>query len=161
VAQRKTLTENQVSILRWIADGCPEGVMDGDSHRISAAALRSRDLVTTSGRGSTWTAKITPAGREYLARVDGPKPPIPREANVPVTQRLVDDVVAAGGTLRVPRRGWYERDEIDYENRVRLAERFGRVPPGRQAPAHRRGRRRARGPSRGSPRWHRGSSCAR
>jgi hypothetical protein len=26
VAQRKTLTEQQVGILRWISEGCPDGV---------------------------------------------------------------------------------------------------------------------------------------
>jgi hypothetical protein len=97
MAQRKTLTEQQVSLLRWIAEGCPEGVMDGMSHRVSAAALRNRGLVTISGRGSTWAAKITDAGRDYLAQLDGPNPPVPRQANRSVTQQLVDDVIAAGG----------------------------------------------------------------
>jgi hypothetical protein len=41
-----------------IADGCPAGVMAGDSHRVSAAALRRRGLVTTAGRGSSWRARI-------------------------------------------------------------------------------------------------------
>ena len=31
MAQRKTLNETQVEVLRWIADGCPSGVMDGDA----------------------------------------------------------------------------------------------------------------------------------
>ncbi|MGZ4358012.1 MAG: hypothetical protein ACXVRU_14510 [Gaiellaceae bacterium] len=49
MAQRKTLTEKQVLLLRWIADGCPEGVMEDEFHRISAAALRNRGLITTRG----------------------------------------------------------------------------------------------------------------
>jgi len=81
-------------------------VFDGDLHRISAAALRSRGLITTSGRGPTWTAKIVPAGTEYLKQVDWPEPPIPRQGNVSVTQQLVEAVIAAGGTLRVPQRNW-------------------------------------------------------
>jgi hypothetical protein len=132
VAQRKTLTEQQVTVLSWIADGCPAGVMEGDSHRVSAAALRRRGLVTTSGRGPTWTARVTKAGREYLARVDGPDPPVARQANVSVTQRLVDDVIAAGGSLRVRRKRWYDREGVDYESRARLAERFRKVPPGKR-----------------------------
>jgi hypothetical protein len=32
---------------------------------------------------------------------------------VSVTQQLVDDVIAAGGSLRVPRKSWYARD-VDY-----------------------------------------------
>jgi hypothetical protein len=127
-----TLTEQQVSILRWITDGCPDGVMDGHWHRISAAALRTRGLVKTSGRGPTWTATVTDAGREYLAQLDGPSPPVPRQPNVSVTQQLVDDVIAAGGTLRVPRKGWYDRDGVDYENRARLAERYRKVPAGKR-----------------------------
>src|SRR4051812_26798930 len=138
--QRQTLTEKQV--LRWIADGCTDGMMADQFHRISAAALRSRGLVTTSGRGSTWTAKVTAAGTEYLRDADGQNPPVPRQANVSVTQQLVDDVIAAGGSLRVPRKGWYAGNGVDYENRARLAERY-RKGARRQAPGYPHGRRRA------------------
>ncbi|HXJ49308.1 MAG TPA: hypothetical protein VNF91_09095 [Candidatus Acidoferrum sp.] len=130
MAQRKTLTEKQVELLRWVASGCPEGVLEGEAYRISAAALRNRGLLTTWGRGPTWGASITPAGTEYLARVDGPDPPIPRQANTSLTQRLVDDVVAAGGVLRVPRRGWGSRSDVDYEQRARIAQLHGKTPPG-------------------------------
>src|SRR5438045_3470827 len=106
MAQRKTLTEKQVELLLWIADGCPDGVMEDEFHRISAAALRNRNLITTTGRGPTWKAKIAPAGSAYLKQVDSPNPPIPRQGNVSVTQQLVNDVVAAGGSLRVPQRRW-------------------------------------------------------
>jgi hypothetical protein len=131
VAQRKALTENQVAVLRWIADGCSAGVVgDKLSARISAGALRNRRLVTTSGRGPTWAARITQQGREYLDQVDGPTPPVARQANVSVTQKLVDDVIAAGGTLRLPRKNWQQPESIDYEKRARLAEQYGKVPPG-------------------------------
>lgn len=133
MAQRKTLNETQVAVLRWIDDGCPADAMDGDvSHRISAAALRNRGFVTTSGRGPTWEARIAPAGREYLDQVDGPNPPAPRQANVSVTQQLVNDVISAGGSLRVPRKNWYERGAVDYEKRARLAEQYGKVPAGKR-----------------------------
>lgn len=69
MAQRKTLNEAQVAVLRWIGEGCPARVMERDLHRISAAALRRRGLVLISGRGPTWAARIAPAGREYLERV--------------------------------------------------------------------------------------------
>ena len=75
MAQRKTLTEQQVTILRWVSEGCPDGVMEGDSYRVSAAALRRRGLVTTSGRGPTWSASVTDVGRQYLEEVDGEDPP--------------------------------------------------------------------------------------
>jgi len=131
VAQRKTLTEAQVALLRWISEGCPDGQMEGDFHRISAAALRRKGLVAISGRGPTWTATITDDGREYLERVDGSEPPIPRQGNVPVTQQLVDDVIAAGGSLRVPRRWAGDPAYVDYWNRAALAERYGKVPDGK------------------------------
>jgi hypothetical protein len=130
VAQRTTLTEQQLSILRWIADGCPDGVMEGSAYRISAAALRSRGLLTISGRGRAWSARVTDAGREYLGKAGSPDPPVARQANVSVTQQLVDDVIAAGGTLRVPRRRWNDRDGVDYAHRARLAERHRKVPVG-------------------------------
>jgi hypothetical protein len=97
VARPIKLTEKQLALLRWIGDGCPDGVMSDDSHRISAAALRNRGLATTSGRGSAWTAKLTPAGAGYLAdlgalRVDEPaarKPPAwPEPEDVPVPAKV-------------------------------------------------------------------------
>jgi hypothetical protein len=132
VAQRKTLTEDQLALLRWVDSGCPAGVFDGTFHRISAAALRRRGLIKTSGRGSIWSAQITDLGREYLARSEGPDPPKPRQANTSVTQQLVDDVIAAGGSLRVQRPTWNEPDAVDYERRARLAELHNKVPAGKQ-----------------------------
>jgi hypothetical protein len=125
MAQRKTLTEQQVAILRWIGDGCPDGVMEGTFHRISAGALRNRGLVKTSGRGPSWSAKITAAGREYLREVDGPEPPIPRKANVSITQQFVDDIAAAGGAQRFP-----QSERWDLERKARLATRHRKVPDG-------------------------------
>lgn len=132
MAQRTTLTKRQIDVLRWIADGCPDGVMADDTHKISAAALRNRGLITTSGRGSSWTAATTPTGREYLKDVDGPNPPVPRQANVSVTAQLVQNIVDAGGSLRLPRRSWNDRDTPDYAQRARLAERHGKVPHGKR-----------------------------
>lgn len=113
MAQRKTLNDVQVSLLRWIDQGCPETGVDGVSARISAGALRNRGFVRTSGRGQTWKATITDAGKEYLQQVDGPNPPQPRQANVSVTQQLVDEVVAAGGSLACSAqalgREWWDR----------------------------------------------------
>jgi len=132
VAQRRTLHEGQVALLRWIAEGCPDGVMEGHFYRISASALRSKGLVKISGHGSTWTAKPTMAGQEYLEQLEGDDPPVPRQANVSVIQRLVDDVIGAGGSMRVPRYHWYAADGVDYERRAHLAERHRKVPPGKR-----------------------------
>src|SRR6266404_283027 len=130
MAQRKTLTEAQVAVLRWVADDCPDGVFDPISARISAASLRNRGLLRTSGRGPKWRATITTDGNEYLARLDGPDPPKPRQPNVSLTKQLIDDVIAAGGSLRVPRKHWNAKDGVDYQRRAQLAEAHGKVPAG-------------------------------
>lgn len=67
------LNDAQLKVLRWIAEGCPDAVMEGYSHRISAVALRSRELVRIHGRGATWRAELTPAGEAYLK---DPPPPV-------------------------------------------------------------------------------------
>jgi hypothetical protein len=63
------LNTAQLAVLRWIAEGSPADVMEGHVHRTSAAALRSRGLVKTSGRGRTWSSQITPEGRSYLEAI--------------------------------------------------------------------------------------------
>jgi hypothetical protein len=133
MAHPDTLTDQQLAILRWIADGCLPGVVDNEQNaRISAAALRRRSLVTTRRRGSSWSAQITEAGRAYLQRAAGDDPPKPRQANVSVTQQLVDDVIAAGGSLLVPRpTGYIRRGEVDYRRRAEFAQAYGKVPAGK------------------------------
>ncbi len=102
MAQRKTLTDAQVELLRWVDEGCPEGVYEGVHHRISVAALHRRGLAAAVGHGDRWSAEITDVGRAYLADVDGPRPPIARQATLSVSDQLIADVIAAGGSLRVP-----------------------------------------------------------
>jgi hypothetical protein len=63
-----TLNAAQHGVLQWIAAGCPAGTFEGYAHRVSAAALRSRGLIGTRGRGPTWQAMLTDAGQEYLRR---------------------------------------------------------------------------------------------
>lgn len=77
--------------------------------------------MTTSGRGPSWRAEITQAGRDYLEKVDGPNPPIPRQANASVTQQLVDEVIASGGSLRVAKRQWGSKEGVDWEQRAHVA----------------------------------------
>jgi hypothetical protein len=131
MAQPKTLTEAQIVVLRWISDGCPDGVMPDYHHRISAAALRSRGLVETRGRGETWAASITAAGKAYLAKVDGPEPPVPRQSHISVNDQVVGEIVASGGTLRIARAGYRDSAADDYVRRAHAAERRGKVPPGK------------------------------
>lgn len=65
-------------------------------------------------------------------RADGPDPPKPRQPNVLVTEQLVSDVIEAGGSLTLPRRRSCDPGYVDYEYRVRLAERHGKVPAGKR-----------------------------
>ena len=102
------------------------------AHRVSAAALARRGLVKTVGRGPNWSASTTEAGRSYLEQANGPDAPQPRQANASVTQQLVDYIVAAGGFLRLPQKGYMEREGVDYQLRAQLAERYGRVPIGKR-----------------------------
>jgi hypothetical protein len=115
------LNRKQIDLLRWIADGCPDGVMSDGSHRISAAALRNRGLATTSGRGSSWTARLTPAGADYLANLDPPrvdepaasKPPAwPVPQDVPVPSKV--------GRYHVVARDFRDRIERHEVSRARL-----------------------------------------
>jgi hypothetical protein len=113
-ARRNALTEEQVALLRWIDDGCPTDVMKDEFHRISAATLRNRELVKTSGRGADPERKEDGRRPRVHGGTRKPKPPIARQANGSVTEQLVRDVVAAGGSLCVPRRGWNRHDGVDY-----------------------------------------------
>jgi hypothetical protein len=130
MAHRKTLTQAQLDLLEWIAESCPEGVMEGESHRISAAALRRRGLVQISGRGRSWEAQITAAGREHLEAVKEPGAPAPRQANFSVTEELIREVIEAGGSLLIPSKE--DRGGIDYYKRATAARRHGKVPMGKE-----------------------------
>jgi hypothetical protein len=92
----KPLTAQQTEVLQWIQDGCPEGVYGPDyAHRAVARGLAGRGLVTISGRGPTWSAKIREKGRELLAT----PPAQPAVAEKSDADELYDRVVAAGGRL--------------------------------------------------------------
>lgn len=128
------LNDRQMAVLRWIGEGCPEGVMQGEGYKISAAALRARELVRTSGHGDRWRAEITDRGRAYLAE------PPPRQRarrtgrvgeaqSLSKTEQLVADVVAAGGVLTLP-------DEtaaggVNWRQRAYAAQRAGKLPAGK------------------------------
>ncbi|MEE2523999.1 hypothetical protein [Pseudarthrobacter sp. J47] len=66
----KPLSVLQSEVLKWINDGCPGGVFEGYSHRIAARALADDRYITITGKGPTWTAKITQLGVELLKSID-------------------------------------------------------------------------------------------
>jgi hypothetical protein len=139
---RNGLNAAQMDVLRWIAEGCPEGRYGGYSHRVSAAALRTRGLVSISGHGPSWKAKLTKRGTAVAALPDPPpgsavsadssttapaKTSIDRPARpLSKSEQLIADLIEAGGVLRVPY--WREEGQPDYRQRAAAAQRFGKVP---------------------------------
>jgi hypothetical protein len=126
--------------------------MDGYAHRVSAAALRTRDLVRISGRGAAWRAELTDRGRELLEQLEqneaatsgsgdgGSTRRAPRRrartdpeaapAQLSKTEQLVADVLSAGGRLVLP-------DDtgtggVNWRQRAYAAQRFGKVPAGKR-----------------------------
>lgn len=114
MANVKPLNGKQVEILRWIADGCPDGRYDdGFAHRIVARALEGRGLVAIKGRGASWQAEITAAGTERLRALGSPDP----EFEESEADELWSRVIAAGGSIKVD----IENDQINYEKLIRLS----------------------------------------
>jgi|GEM_PF-3491566 len=66
------LNSIQLEVLQWVSDGCPPGIYEDWSHRISARALDSRRLIRVSGHGSGWAASIEPDGVYYLEHGEYP-----------------------------------------------------------------------------------------
>lgn len=118
------LNRRQIDVLRWVSDGCPEGIWKDFTHKTTASALEWRGLITVSKRGGSWTASITPAGAHYLKtgiyppghrlrRIRPPRPSAvssltatsarPPKPSAPAamkpTHQLVKDILDAGGVL--------------------------------------------------------------
>lgn len=109
------LSVAQFDLLRWVADGCKDGVHEGSSYRVSARALHNRGFLRVAGSGSTWAAQITADGtrrlQEESKRIEAEREHAlqqkqARAAREREQQQLRDraaellhDVVAAGGRL--------------------------------------------------------------
>jgi hypothetical protein len=63
---RSPLNHRQRAVLAWIGAGCPEGTMQGHTHKTVAVALQNRHLVVVTKKGGTWGAELTEAGRYYV-----------------------------------------------------------------------------------------------
>lgn len=71
------VNERQLEVLRWVADGCPDGKWaEGDfTYKLTANALKSRRLVKIRKGNAVekrWECTITEAGRHYLEHGDYP-----------------------------------------------------------------------------------------
>lgn len=62
------LNERQARVLRWVSEGCPEGVFGGHGHKVTAVALQNRGLVTVSRSAGLWRATLTAAGMRHLGQ---------------------------------------------------------------------------------------------
>ena len=95
----KPLSYLQSKVLKWVNDGCPGGIFEGYSHRISARALADDRYITITGKGPSWTARITNQGKERLQRLDGSD--TNNDALESVADNFIQRLKAAGGVLEV------------------------------------------------------------
>lgn len=115
------LSQRQVDVLRWVADGCPDGVWRDFSYKQTAYALAGRDLIQVQRRRDAWRASVTEHGRYYLEHGTyapaGNASPDPREAQPPrrlsgavplgpapdvTPESLLADLASNEGTVTVP-----------------------------------------------------------
>lgn len=61
------LSQQQLKVLQWVDDGCPEEARSGDAHKLAARALANRDLILTQRRQGLWSTEILPGSAYYLA----------------------------------------------------------------------------------------------
>lgn len=66
MARTDPISGVQLDVLKWIAAGCPDGVVTGHTYKHSARALEWRRLLTVSTKAGAWRAELTDAGRYYL-----------------------------------------------------------------------------------------------
>jgi hypothetical protein len=95
----KPLSVLQSEVLKWINDGCPGGVFEGYSHRIAARALADDRYITITGKGPTWTAKITQLGVELLKSIDDSDSN--NHTHESEADKFIQKLTAADGVLEV------------------------------------------------------------
>jgi hypothetical protein len=103
MAAAKPLSEYQLFILQWIADGCPDGVMSGYAYKTTAIALQNRRLVLVSKRGGGWSAAVTDAGRHYLDTGTYPAPDTSRRTPTATAPPSDGDRVRAARPRAAPK----------------------------------------------------------
>ncbi|OBY29615.1 hypothetical protein [Mycolicibacter kumamotonensis] len=85
------LSSRQLQVLRWISEGCPDGVWSDFSYKTTAYALSARGLVVVRRRRKQWAATITQEGAFYLAHGHYRSGPEPGAANAAMPPRDPDD----------------------------------------------------------------------
>jgi hypothetical protein len=69
----RQVNERQLSMLQWVEAGCPAGVWETRSYKITCQALQNRGLLTVSRKAGQWSVALTSTGQHYLAH--GTYPP--------------------------------------------------------------------------------------
>ena len=98
VARPAKLNERQVTVLKWIGEGCPAQDWPDESHKNTARALASRGLVEVSRKKKIWTATLTSTGEYYLEHGR----PEPHPEAEPATRRDVAADAAPVGPPATP-----------------------------------------------------------
>lgn len=116
MVQRSPLDELQLAVLRWVAEGHPDGPLASPGNRNRAQALANRGLVTIRRGKPGRRAALTEAGRHYLDHGDYPVRPTraPRRESAPVRPQSTDPAAAAILTTRGPRRMEHPEPERDW-----------------------------------------------
>lgn len=87
-----------MEVLRWIADGCPDGSLLTASTKLRAVGLANRKLVTVTRGKAGWRASITTAGEFYLkhGRYEPPPPTPVKDPPQATRSGGVTEVLARG-----------------------------------------------------------------
>lgn len=150
------LDAEQLTVLRWVADGCPDGQWPDDNHKIRAHALARRGLAMVFRYRGKFAARITDAGSYFLehgelpigaaADVVDPRVPAPHVRGSATHDAFADPTVRAmrGVTTRRPVaevrklereiKETYMRFRI-VVTRVQVAERYYRATEAEEAAA--------------------------
>ena len=132
------LNAKQLAVLRWVSDGCADGVYEGTAHRLVARALHNRGLIVVKGNGRSWMARMTDEGTSYLEhgeqppREGGTRSRRPTDARRPKTRKLgpvnqlMTSLAEAPGCCIVVPLG----DAGRYRMLAGMAKRLGRIPNG-------------------------------
>jgi len=122
-------------VLRWVKDGCPEGVWPDFTYKTTAAALAGRGLLTVRRRRERWSAELTPAGESYLrhghhltgdATTSEPRALETHTDAEHLAASILAELTSGAGTLTVP-------DPTD-RDRARYRRALHRLATGRQTP---------------------------
>lgn len=101
------LTDRQVKVLSWVADGCPDRSWPDFTHKRTTYALADRGLVMVDRRRHSWSAVITDQGHYYLEH--GNYRP---EATEPEPDRRPTGLERGSGRDRSVGRGGQPRDSF-------------------------------------------------